>query len=219
MQLSNETTSVLKNFASINPNLLVKPGTSLRTISPTRSVMARAVVEEKFDKAFAIFDLSQFLGRLSLFNKPELSISDSYMAISEGSEYSEFAFAAPENIVAPPEKEITLPSPEIAFDLTEKDFSKVMKAMSVSGLPEIAVTGEKGKLLLQAIDSKGVSKDVFTIDIGKTKLKFRMIFRADNLKIIPGDYTVQISSKGLAHFKSEKVEYWIAVEQNSKFEG
>lgn len=219
MQLSQETTSVLKNFASINPNLLVKPGKSLRTISPTKSVMARAIVDESFDKGFAIFDLSQFLGRLSLFDKPELTISDSFMEISEGEEYSEFAFAAPENIVAPPEKEITLPKAEINFELTEKDFSKVMKAMSVSGLPEIAVTGEDGKLSLQAIDSKGVSKDVFTINIGKTKLAFRMIFRADNLKIIPGDYTVAISSKGLAHFKSEKVEYWIAVEQNSKFEG
>ena len=219
MQLSSETTAVLKNFASINPNLLVKPGTSLRTISPTKSVMARAIVEENFDKGFAIFDLSQFLGRLSLFDNPELTISDSFMEISEGDEYSEFAFAAPENIVAPPEKEITLPKPEINFELTEKNFTKVMKAMSVSGLPEIAVTGEDGKLLLQAIDSKGKSNDVFTINIGKTKLSFTMIFRADNLKIIPGDYTVAISSKGLANFKSEKVEYWIAVEQNSKFEG
>lgn len=219
MQLSNETTSVLKNFASINPNLLVKPGSQLRTISPTKSIMARAVIEEKFDKGFAIFDLSQLLGRLSLFDKPELTIADSYLEIEEGEEYSEFAFAAQENIVAPPEKEITLPKPEIKFELTGKDFSKVMKAMSVSGLPEIAVTGADGKLALQAVDSKGVSKDVFTINIGKTKLKFRMFFKADNLKIIPGDYAVEISSKGLAHFKGEKVEYWIAVEQNSKFEG
>lgn len=219
MQLSSETTSVLKNFASINPNLLVKPGKELRTISPTKSVMARAKVDEKFDKGFAIFDLSQFLGRLSLFDKPELAIADNYMSISEGDEHSEFAFAEASNIVAPPEKDITLPSPEISFKLTEKDFLKVAKAMQVSGLPEFAVTGEGGKLLLQAIDSKGTTKDVFTINIGKNKAKFRMIFRADNMKIIPGDYDVQISSKGLAHFKGEKVEYWIAVEQNSKYAG
>lgn len=219
MQLSSETTSVLKNFSSINQSLLVKPGKVIRTISPTKSVMARANVEEEFEKGFAIYDLSQFLGRLSLFNEPELEISDNFMSISEGEEYSEFAFAEASNIVSPPEKEITLPSPEISFQLLEKDFLKISKAMQVSGLPEFAVAGEGGKLMLQAIDSKGTSKDVFTLNVGKTKLKFRMIFRADNMKIIPGDYDVQISSKGLAHFKGEKVEYWIAVEQHSKYTG
>ena len=48
MKLSNETREVLKNFASINSNLLVKAGNKIATMSAMRNIVALATIEETF---------------------------------------------------------------------------------------------------------------------------------------------------------------------------
>ena len=40
------------------------------------------------------------------------------------------------------------------------------------------------------------------------------LLKFDNLKLIPDDYHVRISSKGISHFDGKKAEYFVAVEQN-----
>lgn len=219
MKLDTQTVQVLKNFSSINSNLVCKPGNQLRTISQTKSVMAKANVGVTFDKQFAIYDLSRFLGTLSMFKDPDLVHMGSYMEITEGSTKFNYTFSDPDLVIAAPDREINIPNPEIEFVLQDNDLQSVMRALQVSQLPEIAVTGKDGKIYIQACDTKGASKDTFSVEVGETKASFTMIFRAENIKLIPSNYNVKISSKGLAHFKSDVVEYWIAVESNSKYEG
>ena len=67
MKLSKETLSVLKNFATINGNILIKSGDRLSTISAQKNVMASVSVKETFDRDFGIYDLNEFLGVYSLF--------------------------------------------------------------------------------------------------------------------------------------------------------
>jgi hypothetical protein len=215
MKLNSNTTQILKNFSSINQNIMIKQGNQVRTISPTKSVLARAFLSQEFDANFAIYDLSRFLGTVSLFNEPELTVKDSYVEIAEGNNKFKYAFSDPSLIMVAPDKEIELPNPEVRFTLTEDALNRVMKALSVSQLPDIAVTGIEGRILLQAVDTKGS----FSVEVGETDANFRMVFRSDNIKLIPGKYDVSISSKGLSHFKGETVEYWIAVESNSRYDG
>ena len=219
MKLNSNTTQILKNFSSINQNIMIKQGNQVRTISPTKSVLARAFLNQEFDSTFAIYDLSRFLGTVSLFNEPELTLKESYVEITEGSNKFKYAFSDPSLIMVAPDKEIELPNPEVCFTLTEDALNRVMKALSVSQLPDIAVTGIEGRILLQAVDTKGATNDSFSVEVGETDATFRMVFRSDNIKLIPGKYDVSISSKGLSHFKGETVEYWIAVESNSKYDG
>jgi hypothetical protein len=198
---------------------MIKRGNQVRTISPTKSVLARAFLNQEFDATFAIYDLSRFLGTISLFNEPELIFKDSYVEIIEDNNKFKYAFSDPSLIMVAPDKEIELPTPEVCFTMTEEALGRVMKALSVSQLPDIAVTGIKGRILLQAIDTKGSTNDSFSVEVGETDANFRMVFRSDNIKLIPGKYDVSISSEGLSHFKGENVEYWIAVESNSKYDG
>jgi len=93
----------------------------------------------------------------------------------------------------------------------------VLKAMSVLGLPELAIVGDSEKLTLQAIDVKNPSADTYSVDIGETDRAFRAVFRAENIKTIDGDYSVQISSKGISQFTGTEATYWIAIEQSSSF--
>jgi hypothetical protein len=218
MKLDSRTTLILKNFASINPSILFNPGNKLATISAGKTVMARANIDQQFNDTFAIYDLSRFLGTISLFTDPELIVKDKYMEISQGKRKINYTFTEPSLIVTPPDKEINLPNPEVTFNIDSTELNEVLKALSVLSLPEIAVVGDGERITVQAIDSKNPSGDVYSVDVGETTSNFRMIIRAENVKLLPGDYNVQISSKGLSHFKSEDVEYFIAVEANSTFE-
>jgi hypothetical protein len=215
IKLEQKTISVLKSFSTINPSILIKPGKELTTISPTRTIMAKASIDQQFESTFAIYDVSRFLSTLSLFDNPTLEINDKFVVISSDTKKMRYGFADPSAIISPPDKEIKLPSVDISFKLTNLALSDVMKALAVLRLPEIAVVGDGEDINLQAIDSTGKVSDVYSIVVGKSAEKFKMIFKAENIKVIPGDYTVEISKKGISHFVNDVAEYWIAVESNS----
>jgi len=220
MKFEARTLQVLKNFSTINQSIIFKPGKNLATMSPTKTILAKARINDEIPGEFAIYDLSRFLGTMSLYDSPNLKINDKIVVIENDSaagENTKYICAEASNIVSPPEKDIKFPNPEVEFVLDEKTFSKVQKALGVLSLPEIGVVGADGEVYLQAMDSKNPTGDVHRVIVGETESTFKFIFKAENLKIIPGDYQVAISSKGLSHFVGKDVEYWIAVEANSTF--
>jgi len=218
MNFDNDTVNILKNFSSINPSLSFKTGDILSTISVNKTIMAKAKINQNIEKPFAIFDISRLLGTVSLFNNPTITLNDKYMTISEDKKKINYTFTEPSLIVSPPEREIKFPEPEVSFDLTASVLSEVTKALSVLALPEIAIKGDGEKVYVQAIDSKNPSGDIYSVEVGETKDTFRMIFAADNIKVLPGDYRVDISSAGLSRWDSPKVSYFVAVESSSTFE-
>lgn len=215
MKISAETVSVLKNFAKINPSIVIAEGNVVKTVSPSKTIMAKATLETKFTNKFAIYNLDRFLSTISLFNDPSMKFKDRYVEISDEHKTSNYTYADESTIITPPAKEIVLPSVEIQFQLKHSDLKDVEKAAGVLGLPEIAVVGDGSKIMLQAIDSKVPSGDTYSVVLGETDKEFRAIFKSENIKIIPGDYSVSISAKGVALFKGENIEYWIAVEKSS----
>jgi hypothetical protein len=124
-------------------------------------------------------------------------------------------------IVAPPAKEIKIENAEVNFRLTKDDMNQVLKLSGILGLPNIAVVGDGSEISISALDVKNVDSDNFSIKVGETASNFKLIFNTENLKMIPGTYDVAISSKGISHFKhaTDSVEYWIATEAGSKYEG
>ena len=204
MKIEGRTLQVLKNFSTINPSIVFKPGNSLTTCTPNKTMMAKATIGEQIDSNFAIYDISKFLSVLSLFNSPELDISTNYMLIKGEGQKVRFTFADP-SLVVTPAKDIKMPDCEIKFELQDIQLSSTMKAMGVMQLPELAVVGEGGEMYLQAMDSKNPTSDDFKISLGETSLNFRMIFRADNLKLLP------------VEFKGKDVTYWLATEASSTF--
>lgn len=217
MKISEPTVAVLKNFASINQSIVVKPGSELKTISSTKTILANVQVVEQFEKQFAIYDLSQFLGVLSLFKEPELIFNDSYVTVSEGEEKVNYRFGDEKLIVAPPAKDLNFPDPDVEFVLTADALARIMKAGSALGVPEVAVVGEDGKLTVRALSSKEADGNNYQFKVGETDLNFRAVFKTENLKLLPDEYTVQVSQKGLAKFTSQKAQYFVAIEATSKF--
>ena len=217
MKFDTQTMQILKNFSLINQNIMVKPGNKIRTISPTRAVLAQATLNQEFTEKFAIHDLPRLLGTISLFDDPELTISGQTMKISEGNTVFNYVLSDESIILAAPDKEVNVSDPCVTFTLSDSALSKVLRALSVASLPEFAVSGRDGKISVEAIDSKGPMSDTFSVEVGLTSQEFRAVYRSENIKFVPGDYEVAITSRGISHFKGKNVQYFVAVESNSTF--
>lgn len=217
MKLSDRTISILKNFSTINPSILVHPGKTIKTVSPQKSIMATAKIDETIPNQFAIYDLSRFLGVTSLLKDPEFEFSDKCVEISTNTQTVRYTCADPEQIISPPNKDIAFPDPEIEFILTADELQNIIRAGSVLQMPEVAVVGKDGKISVCAVDSKNVSSDSYAINVGETQHEFNMIFKIEYLKFLPDKYDVAITSKGISRFTSEDVTYWVAIEANSTF--
>jgi hypothetical protein len=220
MKLSDNTLTILKNFAGINNSILVKGGNKLRTISVAKNILAEADISEEFPRDFAIYDLNQFLNGLSLHSDPDLDFKEeSYLSIREGKRRVKYFFADPNVIIAPPEKEINLPSQDVCFQLDSTSLEKLVKAAAVYQLPDLSAVGEAGVIKLVVRDKKNDTSNEYAIVVGETDQEFTFNFKVENIKIIPGAYDVVVSSKLLSQFTNTKynLTYYIALEPDSTF--
>jgi len=221
MKLSDKTLSLLKNFSGINQSILFKEGSSLRTISVMKNILAEATITETFPKDFGIYDLNQFLNGLNLHQTPELDFeNDKYVMIREGKSRSKYFFADPSVIVTPPDKEILLPSEDVCFELNTQQLDKLLKAAAIYQLPDLSAVGEAGVVKLVVRDKKNDTSNDFSIVVGETDSIFTFNFKVENIKILPGSYEVVISQKLLSQFTStdRDLKYYIAMEPDSTFE-
>ena len=221
MKLSDNTLSVLKNFSSINQSILFKQGNKLRTISVMKNILAEATVNEDLPKDFGIYDLNQFLNvNTSIFKSPDLDFSnDGYVVIREGKMRQRFFFADPNVIVVPPEKEISLPSEDVCFELSTEQLNTLIKAAAVNQLPDISAVGEAGVVKLVVRDKKNDTSNDFAVVVGETQNEFCFNFKVENIKVLPGTYEVVVSQKLLSRFtsKNHDLVYYIALEPDSTF--
>ena len=220
MKLSEKTLNLLKNFSSINQSILFKKGSSLRTISVMKNILAEAKIEEDLPKDFGIYDLNQFLNGLGLHQSPLLDFeNDGHVVIREGKMRSKYFFADPNVIVTPPEKDISLPTEDVCFELNTQQLDKLLKAAAVYQLPDLSAIGEAGVVKLVVRDKKNDTSNDFAVVVGETENEFCFNFKVENIKILPGTYEVVVSQKLLSRFTSQdyNLKYYIALEPDSTF--
>lgn len=218
MKLSKDTLALFKNFAGINSNLLLKTGNKLATISAQKNVMSDATVAETFPD-FGIYDLNEFLGAMSLFEDPELTFSDKYVTIQEGSNSIKY-FAADATVLTAPQKSITFPEAEIEFKLTTTMLNMIQKTASVLRASDVAIVGDSTAMSVVVGDKKNVTGNSYSANVGMTDKTFKVNLKVENLKMLPGDYNVSVSSKKISRFQSTSTDlvYYVAVEADSTFD-
>jgi len=222
MKFSNDTVNILKNFSLINPNLSFKSGNVLTTMSPQKSILARAETQDSFPGSAAIYELPRFLGVLSLFNQPQVHFGEHQFTIEDDQKSVNYTYAEPSMILAPSKESIDI-VPDVELDIDFEQITQLLRASNVMQLPEVAISGDDN-ICLEALNSKDSTSDTFRLKIksNDTNRKFKFIFKTENLKLMNFGYNVQITSRGLAKFTSinqtgPKVTYWIAVETNSEY--
>lgn len=219
MKLSKETIAIFKNFAGINSNLLLKTGSTLSTISGQKNVMADVSVSETFPD-FGIYDLNEFLGAMSLFDDPELTFEDKVCNITQGNMSIKY-FAADPTVLTAPTKAITFPEPEINFSITNHFLTMIQRTASVLKATDVQVVGDGSTITIVVGDKKNATGNSFSEPVGTTDKKFKVNLKVENLKMIPGDYNVSVSSKKISRFTSttqDNLIYYVAVEADSTFD-
>jgi len=222
MKLSNHTTSVLKNFSTINQNLVINEGNTIKTMSAMKNIIAKAEVEETFPQEIAIYDLNEFLGALSLFTSPVLDFNDSYVMISEETKPTtkmKYFYSDP-SVVTTPTKMITMPSEEVKLTMSKEDLSKLKRAAGAIGAPDMVLERKGDESSLTVKDKKNDTANNYSLDVDTTgDGQFNFFFKVENMKLLDGTYDVIISSKNISHYKnkSSDVEYWIALEPESTY--
>lgn len=224
MELSENTLDILKNFSGINQNLMFREGNTVKTMSEARNILASAEVTEAFPQQFGVYDLNEFISVLGLVDTPRLKFEESHVIVGDSTGRSKVKyFFSPEETLTTPSKDIKMPSSEVKFTLTSDTLNKLKRAASALGHSEVSITGKNGVLNLSVVDSQNSTSNVFSIDADADEMPndvpFNFIMSISNLKIIPGDYSVEISSKLITQFthKELKIQYWIALEKSSTY--
>lgn len=222
MELSENTLQILKNYAGINSNIVFNEGNSIQTISEAKNVLSAASTVEDFPQDFGIYDLNEFLNVLGLVDVPNLSFEKDYVLISDSSGRSKvkYFFSDPDMLTSP-SKKIVMPQCEVQFTLDANTLSRIKRAAAALGHDEVSITPGNGHLTLSVVDSKNATSNTFAIDIAGNYPEdpFNFVISISNLKIIPGDYHVAISSKLISEFSNNElgVSYWIALEKSSTY--
>ena len=229
MILSDNTLEVLKNFASINPNLVFNPGQRLSTISEAKTIMAKAEIVEDFPQEFGIYDLNELLSVYGLIENPQVSFEDKAVLISNtvggnklpNQQKIKYFFAEKE-ILTTPQKDIQMPNAEVGVNITSDVMAQIRKAAAVLGHTELTLAGNDGVIKAIVSDGRDATSNSFELELdmdNSCKNEFNFVVSIPNLKLLDGDYFVSISSKLISNWVNSNypVEYFIALEKNSVF--
>jgi hypothetical protein len=226
MKLSIETLDVLKNFGNINSGIFFKKGKTVKTVSPHKNILAQATIPDEIPSEFGIYDLNEFLSAVSLFKDDlDLQFNSNDIVISglKGRSKMMYRSCKPSLLVVPPENELKMPDAEIKFELTSDDFRWIMNSANILGSPQISVESDGESVTINTLDvtNDSAHRQTLNLSVEASGQKYKMIFKTENItKVLPGSYDVQISSKGISHFKNKKfpLEYWISTETGTTFE-
>ena len=224
MELSSFTMQSLKNFASINPNLVIRGGNTIMTMSEAKNVLAMATVAEDFPQEFGIYDLNEFLSVVNLFDTSNLKFEDSHLIVSDASGRSKIKyFYSDIEMLTSPTKPIAMPDAEVTFVLDQGTLNNLKRAASALGHNEVSITGANNVITLTVVDSENSTSNSYSIDVDGEYISdnFNFILNINNLRMIPGDYKVEISSKLISQFTNmsddQKLTYWVALEKTSTY--
>ena len=222
MQLTENVQQVLKNFASINPNIVVEPGNVVRTLAEGKNIFGKATIDVDFPIKFGVYDLNEFIGVLGLVDNPELTFEDTHVNVGDsvGRSKIRYFFTDTDHLTSP-QKDIVMPSAEVTLKIGNDTLNKIKRAASALGHSELSIKANNGSISLTIFDSGNTTSNTFSIDVdGEYQSEdFNFIISISNLKLLPGDYKVSISSKLISHFVNTTVdaEYWIALEKSSTY--
>ena len=223
IKLSKETMDILKNYSSINSNIFINSGNTISTISPIKNILSEVEVSETFDVGFGIWDLPKFLGTISIFNDPELEFHDKYVLISNGNSTIKYYYSDPK-LLTVPTKKINMPKIDLSFSITETQIHQLKKAASILGVSDLTIeNNEEDELIIKVHDKKDKGSNSYIMNLQTNQEfvgNFSLNFMIENLKLIPDNYDVDISSNIVSRFRStnRNLTYWIALEMDSTYQ-
>lgn len=223
MNFTPDTISILKNFASIQPNIVFKSGQEIKTIAEAKNIVAKATISETIPQNFGIYDLNDFLSSMTLFSSPTINFSSDGKSVdlNEGKSSLTYYFSD-ETQLTHPTKDVAMPAIDVSFKLTSEVLKSLQRACSLLDVSTISIENAGSGIVVKVKNPKNSTSNSYgtEVDGNNNGHTFKFHFDISNFKILPGDYEVSISGKLISHFKHQTlpVEYWIALEKTSTYE-
>ena len=214
LKLSETTRQALKSLSALNPSLWFKKGNVLHTMNAGNNLLCNVEIEETFEVEFGIYELPRFLGVLTSFDDPNITLNDSHMVIAQGQKRVKYKYTDQKVMKIPPG--VSFPGTDVAFDLSTDVLNQALKMASILQMPEIAFVGDGTQVSVITFNSTDQKSDQWSMDgIGPTSDTFRSVFKTEVMNLMKGEYKVEIAKAGIAKFTKPTVEYYAAVESQS----
>lgn len=224
MNVTEKTKEVLKSFSAINSSFLIRKGNKQSTVSADDTVFAEAVIPDEFSAEMGVYDLPQFLGNLSLLNSPKLEFEGSVVNMVDADGFTITYRGCDKTLLHYPEAEmgdaISIDKPDVSFNLGLADLQKLLKVASTNTFTHLIIFAKDGKLAIKVADINNDTSNtgVMTLDVDVSDMNFECVFKVENLKILPMNYSVKIKKDGFAIFENsdQTLKYIISLEAQRK---
>ena len=225
MTLSDETIEILKNFGSINQNILIKKGNVLQTMATMKNIIGYAEVEEEFPRDFGLYDVNEFLGILKTIKDPVLDFTnDEYLVIENAGSEMKYFYSDPSILVTVPDG-FKPPPIDITVRVSEGSLTNLKKISKKSCLPDVKVHSDGTNCYMTNTDVKNSTSNEFSVNVhphskedivllakdGSSEIGLR--WRIETLKVIPDDYQVGMCVvPKVSQWVGPRCSYWVAFE-------
>lgn len=220
-KLTEWTLTLLKNFASINPSVLLEEGNVLRTITPAGTIYAIGKLDQMLPKTCAIYNVGKFLATLSLFEQPIIEFNDDHMIIRDGNRLARYSYTDAKFIVSPPAKQdLPVGNADYTFDIGPDTLRQLNKALGVFDQPHVSIECTLVKntvnapILITTTNADSPSKDGFLTTIGTGSSTFKYVFNKEKFLVLPMAYKVTLHNKKklIKLVSGNMITYYIAAE-------
>ena len=218
VRLSKNTIEVLKNFASINGNLAITKDKELKTVSVAKNLMGKVNIEEDFPYDFGIYDLSEFIGVMNMFEDPDLQFDENMKFVTFKDDKGasvKYYFSSIEHLVTP-DHVISLPDVSCKFNLSMDQLNNIRKASSALKADNLIVKTSSTGIKATVTEDGNPTSNEYSFDVEGTSYKDGTYkFDINNFKFVnTDDYEFEISSTHIASVKSSgDMQYWLALEK------
>jgi hypothetical protein len=223
IRFNKETLEILQNFAQINTGMQFRKGKKQTTVSTGRGIIGISHIDTDIPKSFAIYELSKFLGILSLFNDPEIELGDEYATIkNDNGQKVDYRYCEPRMITSWPEdKKEDLQTVDSSFELTKETWTKLNKSSNLLTGKHIRVQANGSDIQIKTFDEEDKMASTASFVVGNSDITYDIYFQTAVLNILPGNYLIEICKNKLTRWtnKDKNVVYYIPAERKlSTFE-
>lgn len=228
--LTDTTQRILKNFATISTSMMLREGTTQKTMSASKSILAIAELPDAWPQETAVYQLPELLSNLSVFENPVLEFEEKNFIIrgAQSPSHVVYPYSDPSVVVAPPEKSFNLSNPSAVFTLSAKVVAEIKKLSAINNLPTVVIdatiaTGGNSTIFVRPQDEKNPSSRVYSYPVHSTPDQITSLSQSGECKfkrehfdlLMEGSYTVTMGNWPYVHFQhqTEPVSYFIVLQK------
>jgi hypothetical protein len=228
-EVSDSTLKILKNFSAISASVRLRTGTTQRTVSAAKSMMAIAEFDTAWPMETPIYQLPELMSNLTSYDRPTLTFEEKQFVIRgyDSPSHVEYPYSDPSVVIVPPDKNFDLSDPVAVFTLPAKAVAEIKKFSQVNNLPTVTIELDGGPLtsiLVKPLDEKNpatrsysypVHADPKRVDRLMDGVQQSVKFKREHFDLLlDGEYVVTVGAEwSYVYFKHQSmpVSYFIVL--------